>query len=243
MTLSDVNTKITNLTGVDTNQYASTDRVIDINVWYQKVVSIILDSQDESDYDDPNQTQYPIVTFPLSLNRDYLFEPGISMLKIKDVSITYDGVNYYKAKPTDTGSSYYATAPASATAQNAKIDNQFSKVCPGYDMKYNAFWIYPLANSTDITNGAQAIVEFFRQPVEFTLSDLTAGTKSPGFDASFHAFLAYGPAYEYCRSKGLPQTEAIYRDLLDLEGRIRRQYSSKQLDRRYQLVTDYQNYK
>lgn len=250
-TLSDINTKISNLTGVDTNTYSNANRLIDLNLWWQKIVGMILDSQDEMDFDDMRYTDYPSVTFSMTTNRDYAFSQfqtnaaGLSYgnLKIKEVSITYDGVNWYRALPIDNTENDFATPPAGATTANTTIDAYFAKTAPKYDSKFNALFIYPRASTADITAGAQVYVEFFRSPVEFTSAELTAGTVSPGMDPTFHMMLAYGAANEYTTSQQLPQRNEIARELQMYEDRLRKQYSSKQLDRKYQFQAEYQNYK
>lgn len=244
-TIGDINLKVTELLGVDTNTYQNTNRLINFNLWYQKIVGMILDSQDESDFDDANKTDYPIYTFPLVAGqRDYSIGQNYGILKIKDLSVTYDGVNYYRANPFDIANTdWYGNAPASATVQNSKIDAQFPKTNPSYDYKYGSLWMYPAAVTADVTAGAQVIVEFFRTPTEFTSSDLTTGTLIPGFDPTFHYMLAYGCAYEYAQAKQLPQMSGIVDVLKDFEDRLRKQYSSKQLDRKYTLMSEYISYR
>ncbi len=250
-TLSDINIKISNLTTTDTNQFANSDRLIDINLWYQKIVGIILDSQDETDFDDARFTGYPKVTIALTTNRDYSISQNLldsgglyySALKIKSLSVAYDGTNFYRATPLDLAETTIGESPASDTTQNATIDANFGRTAPRYSWKNNSIWLYPLATSTDVSNGGKMIVEFERSAAEFSLGDLTSGTASPGFDITFHHMISYGVAYEYCESKGLPQAASLYRELQVYEDRLRRQYSSKQVDRRYQLQMDYQSMK
>ncbi len=251
-TIGDINQKISNLTTTDTNQYVNSDRLIDLNYWYNKIVGMILDSQDEVDFDDARYTDYPGVTVPLTTNRDYSFGQtqtnvaGLtySILKIKDVSIGYDGVNFYKAYPMDVNEFNLPTAPVNTPSiENTTIDGFFSRTAPRYDTKNNSISIYPVAQAADVTAGGQMMVEWYRSPVQFTSAELTAGTVSPGIDPEFHMMLAYGPAYEFCEAKGLPQTDRLRKELEDMEMRLRKQYSTKQMDRKYQFVGDYQTMK
>lgn len=242
-TLADINAKITSLTGTDTNAFANSDRLIDLNLWNQKIVGAILDSQDETDFDDARYSDYPILTQALSTNRDYYFTVSLGVLKIKSVSVSYDGVNFYKATPFDDGASDYPIVPSSATTANTNLDANFAKTNPRYDIKFGAFWLYPLATAADVAAGGSIIVETFRAPLDFTSTDLSTGTAIPGFDSTFHMMLAYGVAFEYASAKSLPQLKVISAGLADYEQRLRRQYSSKQLDRNFQLMEEYQSYK
>jgi len=245
MTLGDILIKARNLTGTDTSSYTNANALIDINLWLQKVVGMIFDSQDESDWDDQRNTTYPIKTAPLvASQRDYTIPVSEKVLKIKDVSITYDGTNSYRATPIDlTDYSAIGNATSAMTTQNTTIDSYFAKTAPSYDYKFNSIWIYPTANASDVAAGAKIIIEWFRQATEFTSAELSTGTVVPGFDDTFHAILAYGPAFEYAESKQLPQAKQIGAVLADYEARLRKQYSVKQGDRKYQLQQDYQSYK
>ena len=44
----EINQKISNLTTTDTTQYPNSDRLIDINLWGQKIVGMIMDAEDEN---------------------------------------------------------------------------------------------------------------------------------------------------------------------------------------------------
>ena len=251
-TLSDINQKISNLTTTDTVQYLNSDRLIDINLWQQKIVGMIMDSEDESYFDDARFVAYPKITVPLTVNRDYsigqtISEPTGSLtyscLKVKSVSVSYDGVKYYRATPMDLAETNLPENPAGATQADTSLDAYFSKTAPKYSFKNNALMIYPKAAQADVDAGGKIIMELERGAADFTLTDLTTGTPIPGFDVTFHMMLAYGPAYEYCQSKGMPQAKSIYGELQVYEDRLRKQYSSKQLDRHYSLQADYQSMK
>lgn len=246
MTLPDINQKISDLIG-DPNSvaYPSTSRIIDVNIWNQKITGMILDSMDEEDYDDIRRTDYPVKTISLTTNRDYPIPQTEKVLKIKSVSVAYDGTNYYRATPLDSNEiqDLSIALPSSASTANTNLDNRFSRTSPRYDVKYNSIWLYPAATSADVTSGGKMIVEWYRQPLDFSVGDFSNTTTIPGFDDTFHAMLAYGPAFEYATAKQLPQLKSIAATLADYEARLRTQYSSKQKDRVYSLQSDYQNYK
>lgn len=250
-TIGDINTKISNLTTSDTNQYPNSDRLIDINLWQQKIVGMIMQSEDETYFDDSRFTGYPKVTFLLTTNRDYYISPsqtdtgGItySVLKLKSLSVSYDGVNIYKATPMDLAATNLPDASSAATTANTNLDAFFSRTAPSYSYKNGSVWLYPMATAADVTAGGFIVAELERGAAEFTLSDLSTGTAIPGFDVTFHAMLAYGPASEFLLAKGMPQYKGVAQELQVYEQRLKNQYSSKQLDRRYQLEADYQSMK
>lgn len=245
MTIGDINTKITALVNVDTTVYTNAERVIDINMWIHKVQSMIFTSMDEVDFDDKNYTDYPEKTTPLIANqRDYTVPVTEKVISFKRVDISYDGQNWYRATPIDTGEMLNGLGPASATTQQTKTDALFSKTSPRYDTAYNSVFIYPRADATDVANGGKIFMQWVRELKEITVSDLTTGTLVPGFDTEFHPILAYGPAYEFLLGTGQNvDTEYVQKSLQDLETRLIATYGKKQVDRNMSAVPLPVNYK
>lgn len=248
MTLGEINTKISQLTGADTstNGYPTATRLIDINNWYHKIVStMIYPSQDESDFDDQRNTTYPIKSVTLVANqRDYPIPVSEKVVSIKRVDISWDGgKTYYRATPIDSGEIETGMGRFTDTTAESTLDSEFSKTNPRYDSKYNALFIYPKASTADVLNGALMEVEWNREVTPFTSAELSTGTEVPGFDTAFHAMLAYGPASEYCSINNLPNKKEAANTLLDYEARLVKIYGSKERDRDYQIKADLQNYK
>lgn len=239
MTLGDIATKARALTNTDTTSYTDANLLIDINIWYQKVVSMILESVDESDFDDARRTNYPIQTTPMvASQRDYTMPVSEKVLKIKRVDLAYDGATYYRALPIDDGD------PLFDMGANATItDQNFIKQAPRYDVKYNSLFIYPMPLAADAAANGLIRVEWTRQIQVFTASDyssvLTDSTVVPGFDDPFHAMLAHGAAWEYAVSRQLPQLANIQATLSDFEVRLRQHYGKKELDRTLELKPSY----
>lgn len=244
-TLGDVATKARALTHTDTGSYTDANLLIDINLWYQKVADMILGSQDDSDWDDPRRTTYPVQTTPMIANqRDYPIPVSERMLKLKRVDISYDGSNSYRADPFDTGAFPQGIKFSNSSSVDANFDANFIRQAPKYDFSYNAIWISPMPVAADVTAGGFIRAEWFRSVQPFTTSDyssvITDSTVIPGFDESFHMILAYGAAYEKANSDLLPQADRIEKDLADWETRLRVAYGRKDLDTRNSLQVDYQ---
>lgn len=239
MILGDIAKKARSLSHTDTDSYTESDLLIDINIWYQKVASMIFESQDETDFDDARigsggsagaTANYPIVTVPMvSGQRDYTVPVSENMLKIKRVDVTYDGTNWYRANPFDDGVVDWGMGNAT------NEDSNFIKQAPRYDIKYNSINVYPLANATDVTAGASIRVEWDRSVIPFTTSDRTIeiadSTAIPGFDVDMHPILAYGAALEKAKAVNLPNLSVLSQDVVDWEARLRTHYGRKQVDR------------
>lgn len=241
MTLGAIATKARALTHSDTISYTATNLLIDINIWYEKIVSMIFESQDSTDFDDQRNTNYPVVTTPMVAGqRDYSIPVSEAVLKIKRVDITYDGVNWFRATPFDNG------VPQWGMGNATNEDANFIKDAPCYDIQYNSIFVYPLATAPDVSAGASIRVEWERDIVVFTSSDYTTdpsdSTVVPGIDNQFQAMIAYGSAYEFANANNLPQLANIKKDLEDWEARLRTAYGRKQLDVQMSLQPAYDAY-
>ncbi len=248
MNLGDVSTKARALTHSDTTSYTDANLLIDINIWYQKVASMIFESQDNSDWDDPRATTYPVQATPMIANvRDYTMPVGERMLKLKRVDVCYDGVNSFQAKSFDTGSFPFGIHFTNSSSVDTEFDKNFIKEAPGYDYSYNAIWIAPMPVAVDVSAGGYIRTEWERNVTPFVVADytsvLTDSTVIPGFDAPFHPILAYGAAFEFAVANNLPQLPLITQALGDWENRIRVAYSRKDLDMRLNLQADYVTYR
>lgn len=248
MTLSEINSKISQLTGADvtTNGYPTANRLIDVNSWYHKVVStMIYTSQDESDFDDQRNTTYPIKYVTLVAGqRDYSIPVSEHVVSIKRVDISWDGgTTWHRAEPIDSGEISDGIGRFSDTASNTTLDSNFDKNNPKYDVKYNAVFPFPAATAEDVTNGAVMKIEWNREITEITSGEWTTGTVVPGFDTAFHPILAYGPAFEYATLNNPSLAKTLFSVLQDYEARLNKVYGSKQRDRDYQLVPAYTSYK
>ncbi len=151
-----------------------------INEGLHDVYIEMLKSHDGFDPDDTNYTDYPIGTFPLTVNRDYTFPASMKFLELKRLDITYDGTNYFKAESIDSAQ---IEALGNATAEDA----DFSFTQPRYDPKSNGFFLYPKATTAQVAAGAAARIEFTRTFDEFASTDTT---QEPGIDRPWHDLIA-----------------------------------------------------
>lgn len=255
MTISDINSFVTLRTGADTNAFTAAQRLISTNRWQNKILTMVLQSMDEWDFDDSVITStYPTATRALVAGRrDYAFSTAawsligkeggsaganaaINPLKIKRVDITYDGTNYYKAEPFD------ANETGLGLGNDTTTDARFSKNQPVYDIRDNAIWIYPMGDATDVANSAKIRVTLVREMTDFTSSDVSTGTKEPSFDEPFHVMIALGMAYDWFMGKADDRANKTWQELMDYEKRLREHYGTKQKDRVYTLTAAYENY-
>lgn len=242
MILGDLATKARSLVNANTVNYTDANLLIDMNIWYQKVGTMIYESQDDSDFDDLRNTTYPQYTTSLVAGqRDYAIASTLNILQIKRLDVTYDGVNWVRAVAMDDSMVKQGLPPVSGyTAMDAQVDARHVKQAPRFDYKNGSIFIYPMASAADVAAGAKLCAEFSRAVTPFTASDytsvLTDSTVVPGFDAPFHPILAYGPAMEFASKYAMPQLQAIIIQLSDYEQRLKRSYGSKDKDIKMTLI-------
>lgn len=219
---------------------------------------MIWESQDDQNFDDRRQTNYPTATRLLVAGqRDYAFattswtllgkegaagtaSQALLPLKIKRVDVTYDGSTWFRATPFDDG------VPAWGLGNTTREDANFIQAAPAYSVGYNSINIWPLATAANVSSGAMIRVEQERNVIVFTTADYTTdpsdSTVVLGFDAPFHPIVAYGAGYEFANANNLPQLANIKQDLQDWEVRLRQAYGRKDLDTIMALLPGYDNY-
>lgn len=194
-----------------------------INNRYHQVMTMIISSQDEWDFDDQNYANYPIITTSLVANQqDYVIPTSEKVLKIKRVEVSYDGTNWYRANPIDINEI------ATSTSTTA-IASGFNQAAPLYDIQYDSIFLYPIPTA----NSASGLkVWTTREIVEFVAADTTA---QPGFDEPFHRILSIGASLDWAVAKGLANKNDLAALYADYEQRLSAYYGSKQKDRVYIL--------
>ena len=99
MNISQIDSRVTFLTGLGTDIYLPAERLLSINKYYDQLHSIILDSQDEWDFDDNNLTNLPIASTDLVANTGAYALPA-TIYKLNKLEINY-GSGFIKVNPLD----------------------------------------------------------------------------------------------------------------------------------------------
>lgn len=222
--------------GITTSDWSAAEVTLSINNWYHKIVSIILDSQDGWDFDDPNLANaanfpksYDITINTQSVTLDVLTN---KILRVNRVEVSYDGTNWSKAEPVDQ-------SEIGTSINSTNIPLSFTKAAPYYDLQGNYLYLYPIPTAT-VTGGLR--VYFTREVDEFVTGDTT---QEPGFDEPFHAMLSIGAAIDWETSRKTMGTRLVKLQQMfqEYEARMRTYYGSKDKDRKYALTPAYVDYK
>ena len=228
MTISQIGARISFLTGLGTDIYLPEDRLISINTNYDKLHSIILESQDEWDFDDSNALDLPIATTDIEASKGIYALPD-TLYKLNKVEINY-GAGFIKANPLDLNETGLSETEVLSRATS---DNPYYRIF-GRTIK-----VYPTPTAK-VDDGLQLYYD--REVAEFTSAEVTTGTKKPGLDRLWHDYIAIGASLDGAIKFNLNNQVSLTNKLTDLEARIRKYYGDKNVDRKYKIsgvIEDY----
>lgn len=223
MNLADIQRRIYKNTKTNSTSYDPADMLVDINVAVNRTVSLINRSDSRWEFDDLNNVDLPIATTALvSGQQDYSL--ATSHLTIDRVEIMDAQGNWTQLTPIDQHD-------IKRTALEAY------KKTPGLPVQYdklgNSVFLYPTPN---YSQAASLKLYFTRGPVEFTSGDLSAGTKSPGFNSLFHDLIPLWVSYDYWLPNNESQTTGYMNAITLKETELINFYGLRSRDERPRLT-------
>lgn len=233
MVYSDTSTKqgivedIDFLLDTDANLYPLSQKTRNVNRWYDRAVSIFLESDGRWQWDDTNWTDLPIATSSLVADQqDYAVlaavpDAGEDYLKLTRVEVKDSAGNWSKLIPIDQ---------ADLVDQSLTDFKKTSGTPMYYDQIGPSIFLYPKP-STSISSGLK--VFFQRAPSYFTASDTT---KQAGFPSTFHRYLSYGASLDYAIKKQLPQRDDFRVEIAAMEEAMRTFFSLRNKEDKLRLT-------
>lgn len=206
--------------GTDSTQYPLNQKTRDINLALDRVFALIFQVGGTWQFDDSNQTDYPIITTNIvSGQRDYSFTvDGSSNLILEIYRVLVANVNgtFFDVYPVDV---------EQKDAPNSFVDGLNVGGQPyTYDKLANGIFLDPVPNYNR-TGGLKIYVN--REGSYFTTSDTT---KKPGFAGLFHEYLALRPSWQFATRKLLPNAAGLQSQMLQMEQDIMDYYKSREKD-------------
>ncbi len=229
MTLSGIQTKIYDLTKTNSTSYPNANMLIDLNIAYNRITSLIIQSDGRWQWDDDNQSatdqggglggQQNGTAALVSGQQDYSFP--VTYLKLLHVEVKPNaGTFFYRLFPRDQADPMWQSYVLGV--------DTISQAAPiWYDITGHSVFLYPIPNYSQ----AASLKFFFqRGQIDFTLSDLSTGTLVPGFASLFHDLLAYLVAKDYVRIN-LPDRYALYaQTVVEKEAELKNYYAWRDPD-------------
>lgn len=205
-----------------------------INEALNRVVSLILTADGRWQFDDTNNTDFPIATTNLvttlgSEQQDYSFD--VTMLRILRMEVLDNTGAWRKLTPFDENDIYDQSI------------TDFLKT-PGlplyYDKQGTSIFLYPKPLATSVTSTAGLKVWFQRPPSYFTISDTT---KVPGFNSMYHRLVALIASRDYAMFKSLSIVKALVEKVQQDEDSLVENYTLRNKDEHVRLSAKHYNFR
>lgn len=185
-----------------------------------RIVSLIMDADSRWQWDDNNNTDYPIATALLvSGQKDYAF--SITQLNIARVEAQDATGNYQRLLPIDVSDII--------TSVNSFENANGSPVF--YDKLANSFFLYPTPSYStvnDINGVPQGLKIWFQRGANYFATSDT--TKEPGFVSLFHRLVPLWMSYDYAFSRQLPLADNLMMEIEKLEDQMQDFFLLRQKD-------------
>lgn len=211
--------------GTTSTSYSTEDKTRNINLAYDRAISLILQTDGNWEWDDTNHTDLPIATATLtSGQQDYAI--STVFLKVLRVAIKDTSGNYYYLNSIDdhdlTGQELMDRDAGRPTSYK-KLGNSII-----------------LDRAPDYTASTGIKIYFQRNVDYFTTADTT---QAPGFAAPYHRLLSLGAAKDYCAVNDMPKRlGTIEKEIARLEKDLIAFYFQRSKDERPRLRLRQENY-
>jgi hypothetical protein len=171
-----------------------------INQWYRTAAYYAWSVDKDWVFDDSNQTTLPQATTTLVNNqRDYSL-PSTD-LRVRQVEVMASNGLY----------SSLVFMPENSPILYTEKEQENAGVPTMYRLVGNSIILYPKPDTSQVTAAAGLRVTTDRDVSPFVVSDTT---KEPGFAATFHPILYYGPCLEWATVKGVAGTSQLCNRML-----------------------------
>ncbi len=210
----------------DTSLLATFTRYI--NEAVNRVVTLIMTADGRWQFDDTNNTDFPIGTTNLvttlgSEQQDYQFD--ISMLRITRVEVLDNTGSWRLLNPIDQTDIW----------DTSLTDLMKTPGLPVYYDKIGAsIFLYPKPLATSVTSAGGLKVYFQRPPSYFSTSDTT---KVPGFNSLYHRLVALIASRDYAMLKTMSNSKGLADMVLQGEDSLVENYTLRNKDEHIKLST------
>lgn len=204
MTIAQIETFTRFLTNTDTVSLTAANLLILENKYYEEVTGQIISETAgaEWQYGDRNYGAFP--TFAINL------VDGTQSYSLADLSS--DPLTIMGMEVLDENGAPHVLRRTSLRkihkTQTAFDDYQSDNGLPDeYEIRDGEIVLYPTPATANVTTTNGLIIYYLRTADVYIASEVTTGTKTPGFPSPWHDLLSWGPAYDYALANGLPNAD------------------------------------
>lgn len=185
MNLSDIKSDVNFLCGTTSGTYPDADKVRNLNLHYQRIATLIWQSDGTWNYDDNNNSDTPIAYRTIA-NASASYLMPTSVLRVRQVEIK------------DANSDWQVLTPI--TYEEMGVSPEEYMTGGGTPAKYlldgTQIRLFPTPQTGYVTMTSGLAVRLSRAPTEFAV---TATTTTPGFPSAFHRILSLSTALDFVR--------------------------------------------
>ena len=216
------------LLGTDSTEYPTAQKTRNVNRWYDRATSLILQADSRWQWDDLNQTDLPIGTMSLVANQQDYSQTDVEFLKILKVECKNSSGDWTALKQIDiTQKKDIAMTEYRETAGTPAE----------FDLVGNSLFLYP---KPSYASSGGLKIYYQRVPDYFTADDTT---QEPGFAKPFHRLLSYGAAYDYAIAKNMMgKIPLLQTEIAKIEAGLIEFYSSRNRDMRQRITLKKEDY-
>ena len=228
MTITQIINKAYFITSTNSVSFPAADMLIAINNAYERVVSLIMQTDGRWEWDDDNQTDLPIAVATLTANQ-------------QDYSLAVTHLSLTRAEVKDTAGLWRQLFPISQSDFTGIALAEFMKTSGQpiyYDNIGSSVFIYP---APDYTQASSIKLTFQRPPALYTSAEVTTGTKVPGFNSLYHDLIPLIVAHDYAIAKGSANINQIAAEIQKREDALMSDYETRSKDEVLKIRTVYRN--
>ncbi len=202
--------------------------LIAINNAYERVVSLIMQTDGRWEWDDNNQTDLPIAVATLTTNQ-------------QDYSLAVTHLNITRVEVKHTAGLWRQLFPISQSDFTGIALAEFMKTSGQptyYDKAGSSVFLYP---APDYTQASSLKLTFQRPRTLYTSAEVTTGTKTPGFNSLYHDLISLIVAHDHAIAKGSANINQIAAEIQKREDALMSDYETRSRDEVLKLKTVYNN--
>lgn len=223
--------KIDRLCDTDDTSYPRLNKTAEVNDAYEQVIGWIINADGTWQWDDTNQTDFPIGTYTL-VDSQSKYSFNDKFLQLEEVQILDVNGTYNIIQPIDQ-KEFSKYTPLS---EEFETDGR-----PGYYDKVSddTIELFPAPdNGVNVTLASGLKIKFKRTGVMFTpVSTTAADATVPGIPSPFQEILAYMASIPYCVTYKQDRVGVYEQKVAQIRKDLMKHYSHREKDKRKRITT------
>lgn len=201
MQVSELDADTNFLCGSTSGTYLRVDKRRNQNIEYQRIATLIWDSDSTWNYDDSNNTNSP-VAYRTVANASASYLVPTTAIRIEGVEIKDNGGNWTKLKPIT-----YHELPVAPDAYFTAVGLPMQYMLQGNEIR-----LFPPPGTNNVTMSSGMAVRLSRAVTELGVS---ATSTTPGFATPFHRMLSFAASIDFVQDNQQKQFLMLQKDRLE----------------------------